>query len=417
MAGDRHLGFGRVFALLPVFILFFLFAGLTFVHAASVGKITILEGTVTVLKANRNVAAPVKMGDPVDVGDVYRSRTNGLMEITFNNRNIIRIGHNTHIQITEYVVNERRSSSVTKLYEGKIRITSGQDFIKRAAALGESKLEVHTPVVVAGIRGSTAHVAHVEGVSGTMLSVGQGYMYNPRFPDRRESIVAGMASFASSTTPPTAPVPAQQAVRQAVGIPGVSADNVVRAAIKLEAPPNDVVRGAIEGGAAVNTVVAAAVGEAPAAAAAIVSTAVQAAPDQAGSIAVAAVNAAASPAQVSTILAAVVQTQATPQDVAAVVVEAIRSNPEQAANIIAGAVAAAPNASQAITDAAQGAGVPATTIRQGVSDAANVVVPAPAPVTSPYAPPQAPPTSTTPPPPTPPTPGGGGGGGGGASPS
>jgi len=51
-------------------------------YAAPVGRITHIEGRVDVLKVGKNMAAPITLGTPVDVGDVYRAKSGSKAEIT-----------------------------------------------------------------------------------------------------------------------------------------------------------------------------------------------------------------------------------------------------------------------------------------------------------------------------------------------
>ena len=77
--------------------------------AAPVGKITHLEGRVDVLKAGRNTASPVTLGAPVDVGDIYRAKSGSKAEITFNNRNLLRIAANTRPRSKNIWSRERKT--------------------------------------------------------------------------------------------------------------------------------------------------------------------------------------------------------------------------------------------------------------------------------------------------------------------
>ncbi|MFH1148224.1 MAG: hypothetical protein V1736_11025, partial [Pseudomonadota bacterium] len=69
--------------------------------AAPVGRITYLEGRVDVLKSDQNIARPASVGGAVEVGDIYRAKSAGKAEITFVNKNILRIGARTRIEIQE----------------------------------------------------------------------------------------------------------------------------------------------------------------------------------------------------------------------------------------------------------------------------------------------------------------------------
>jgi len=56
------------------FIAFVLLFSVNISHAVLAGKVSISEGRVDVLKPGKNMVTPVKTGDPVDVGDIYRQK-------------------------------------------------------------------------------------------------------------------------------------------------------------------------------------------------------------------------------------------------------------------------------------------------------------------------------------------------------
>ena len=77
--------------------------------AAPIGKITQLTGRVDVLKTGKNMVAPVSLGAPVDIGDIYRAKTNSRAEITFINNNILKIAPATKVEIKEYMTEGNRA--------------------------------------------------------------------------------------------------------------------------------------------------------------------------------------------------------------------------------------------------------------------------------------------------------------------
>lgn len=164
--------------------------------AAPIGKVTLVTGKVDVLKSGENLATPVKLGDPVDVGDIYRAKTKSNAEITFNNKNILKIAPATRVEIKEYAADEQKSSQVINLHRGKVQAISGEDFIKKVAAATEgNRFEVHTPNAVAGIRGSNMLVGFSQGKTVVIFIAGHGYLYNPQMPQVVIPVVAGQMSF------------------------------------------------------------------------------------------------------------------------------------------------------------------------------------------------------------------------------
>ena len=165
--------------------------------AAPVGKITRVEGRVDVLKTSQRIVKSVSLGDSVDVGDIYRAKTNSRAEITFFNKNTLRIAPATRVQISEYSDDGTRSSQIMKLERGRVEARSGEEFIKKVSSFAEgNKFEVHTPNAVAGIRGSGMAVGYAQMVTGLFFSTGRGYFYNPNSVDRKVvNVTAGFVSF------------------------------------------------------------------------------------------------------------------------------------------------------------------------------------------------------------------------------
>jgi hypothetical protein len=343
-----------------VFFSFFpgLFLALPSAQAAPVGKVTLVVGSVTVLKARNKVATPVKKGDPVDLGDLYSTKGESGAEILFHNNNILRIADKTRIEIAEYTVTERRTSNIIKLPEGKVNITTGADFTRKVSlAPGDHKFEVHTPVAVAGIRGSSANIAHLyqqvrqvgqalqrgdlsaaeQGITGILVTAGQGYLINHQFPNRIQNLLANTVSFTASNIPPTTLERVMQhAVTNAMRSVGVQQQAaVIEAAYRIGIPWADVIQGAHEGGASGSTIALAVVQS-------------------------------AGHNQVSSLIAGIVQADL--QQTEDIVSAAIRANPALAADIIAGALAANPTQLDAITRAALQAGASPQSIQQGITE-------------------------------------------------
>ncbi len=178
-------------------------------YAAPVGKVTRVEGRVDVLKAGQTTVGIVSQGDNVDVGDIYRAKTGSRAEITFFNKNILRIAPATRVQISQYSDDGTRSNQVMKLDRGKVEAVSSQEFIKKVSSFAEgNKFEVHTPNAVAGIRGSGMIVGFAQMVTGLYFATGKGYFYNPGQPARIVNVNAGFVSFiVGAAGMPSRPVP------------------------------------------------------------------------------------------------------------------------------------------------------------------------------------------------------------------
>ena len=183
-----------IITFLAVFALLFITAAC--VDAAPVGKITKLEGRVDVLKAGQRSVTPVSLGGNVDVGDIYRTKTDGRAEITFFNKNILRIAPATRVQVSRYSDDGTRSNQIMKLERGRVQAISGEEFIKKVSTFAEgNKFEVHTPNAVAGIRGSGMTTGFTQMITGLFFHTGRGYFYNPLAPGRVVNVSGGFMSF------------------------------------------------------------------------------------------------------------------------------------------------------------------------------------------------------------------------------
>jgi hypothetical protein len=168
--------------------------------AAPVGKFTAVEGNVD-LTVPGAAARPVKAGDPVNVGDIVRSKSKSKCELTFGDGNVIRLAENTRIKVTEYLLAQEGRTEKIDLFRGKIR--SIVKTAKEASGLSPVKFEVHTPTAVCGVRGTDFFTYFQNGISGAIFQEGSGYGYSANQPQVVTPIVAGQSMVVTSAaTPP-----------------------------------------------------------------------------------------------------------------------------------------------------------------------------------------------------------------------
>ena len=185
-------------------IIFFFIANIAF--AAPVGKITYIEGRVDVVKVGKAVATPVSLGDPVDVGDIYRAKSQSKAEIVFINKTVLKMVQNTRVEIQEYTVERDRSIGIIKLYRGKVQAAMTPEFMRRVAAFAEgNKLEIHTPNAVAGVRGTIVGVSYEGGLTWVFCTEGSVYVFNTANPLIVIIVPAGFITSLTGEAPPTTP--------------------------------------------------------------------------------------------------------------------------------------------------------------------------------------------------------------------
>jgi hypothetical protein len=119
--------------------------------AAVVGRITQLEGRVEILKKGELPAAPAKLNDGVEPGDVLRTKSLSRVQITFVDQSIVTISPGSRLAIEEYQVDSAKGKrhAVLKLFQGlalavvsKIYQSEKPDFV----------VKTHTAIM--GVRGT-----------------------------------------------------------------------------------------------------------------------------------------------------------------------------------------------------------------------------------------------------------------------
>lgn len=175
-----------------------------------VAKVTHIEGGADVLKSGSTSANPIRLGESLNVGDVIRTKSNGRVEITFVNKNILRVAASTRVEIKEHMTRADNSFSIVKMYRGAVQAISSSNFIKRVSMSPvDNKYEVHTPTAVCGIRGSDMIVSFQGGVTSVLFVTGKGYIFNPQMHHIVVPITAGHITFIEKIdTKPPPPRPA-----------------------------------------------------------------------------------------------------------------------------------------------------------------------------------------------------------------
>jgi hypothetical protein len=130
----------------------FLITGLVATAPAEVvGRITQVEGRVDLLKGGQLPATPVKLEDPVGLGDVLRTKSLSKANITFVDNTVITISPESRIAIEEYMFDPAKGkrNAVLQLFHGmalavvsKIYKAEQPDFV----------IKTHTAIM--GVRGT-----------------------------------------------------------------------------------------------------------------------------------------------------------------------------------------------------------------------------------------------------------------------
>jgi len=131
------------------------------VSVKPIGKVVTAKGAVTIEHVNTvvvqaslgNPAASAKTGDPVYLGDVVQTGTDGIVGIAFSDGTAFNLSNNARIVLNEFVYDPKGTSNSTlfTLSKGTFTFVAGN-----VAKTGDMKID--TPVATMGIRGTTPHV-------------------------------------------------------------------------------------------------------------------------------------------------------------------------------------------------------------------------------------------------------------------
>ena len=176
--------------------------------AEPVGKFTLVEGKVDVLRGGAMPAISVKVGDPVFVKDVVRTKSGAKAEILFVDGNQIKISQRSRIDISEYSTDETKSMGIIKLPRGKVEAYVPEKVVKRITVSPKAnRFEIQTPVAVAGVRG-TGYSVYQSGNSATIYVTERvAYVFNPKFPDQVIEVHEGEIVTIYADQPATASKP------------------------------------------------------------------------------------------------------------------------------------------------------------------------------------------------------------------
>jgi hypothetical protein len=117
------------------------------------GSVTIEHVGPVLLQANVGQPGTVKVGDPVYLGDVVETGTDGHLGLTFEDGTTFTLSSAARMTLNEFVYDPKGKSNSTlfSLTKGTFTFVAG-----KVAKTGDMKID--TPVATMGIRGTTPHV-------------------------------------------------------------------------------------------------------------------------------------------------------------------------------------------------------------------------------------------------------------------
>jgi len=152
-------------------------------YAAPVGKITYLEGNVDITAGDKVRTAT--LGEPVNAGEVLRSKAKAKAEVTFLDGNVLRLAEGTRVRITNYQMGEGKTTTLDLLRGKTQNIVTG-------LAKG-AKYEVNTPTAVCGVRGTNFFTFIQNGASYFVPKENTIYGFNKNMPKDVKTVNPGNA--------------------------------------------------------------------------------------------------------------------------------------------------------------------------------------------------------------------------------
>lgn len=163
-----------------------IFISCPYVFAGEVGVITSVEGRVDVLRVNSETAAPLREGEAISVGDAIRTKSNSKAEVTFNDKSILRLAHNSRVEVKDYQLdkNNNRKTANIMLDRGKARTII-------AKMPGSADFVISTPNSQGRVKGSDIFAFYQAGNSGMLVAEGKLSVANIAHPESELIVPAG----------------------------------------------------------------------------------------------------------------------------------------------------------------------------------------------------------------------------------
>ena len=176
---------------------------------APVGFVMQMQGIVQVQPENATSWQPAAIDGGVSVGESIRTEANSAAKILLVDDTIISVAENTELHIDRMILGDlaTQERSILRQMVGQVRAQVGKAFG------GTTRLEIHTPTAIVGVRGSTMNVKVKKrrGARGwiTIAAIQDGNGFACSRSDARDCVdlKAGQASTIPQVGPPSAPGP------------------------------------------------------------------------------------------------------------------------------------------------------------------------------------------------------------------
>jgi len=151
-------------------------------HAAAVGRFTLVEGQVEVLKHGQVPAAAAKLNDGVETGDVIRTKSKAKAQVKFVDDSFLTMAPDSRIAVADFTYDaasgERRA--VLRFFKGVMHT-----LVTRVQQMQQPDFLMETHTAVLGVRGTENFTVMLPNGTWTGLISGlmEGRPTNPQFPE------------------------------------------------------------------------------------------------------------------------------------------------------------------------------------------------------------------------------------------
>jgi hypothetical protein len=115
---------------------------------ASIGKITALRGEAILLHANERI--PVRVGTTLEEHDQIQTEKNCKLQIVFEDKTVISLGHNTTFKIDAYLNDDKKPQARFSVGKGFFKSITG-----KIGKIAPKRFKIKTANATIGVRGTT----------------------------------------------------------------------------------------------------------------------------------------------------------------------------------------------------------------------------------------------------------------------
>ena len=151
-------------------------------HAAVVGRFTLVEGQVDVLKHGQIPAAAARLNDGVEPGDVIRTKSKSKAQVKFVDDSVVTMAPESRISVADYSYNAATGErhAVLRFFKGVMHT-----LVTRVQQVQQPEFLTETHTAVLGVRGTETYTALLPNGTGAYLINGllEARSNNPQIPE------------------------------------------------------------------------------------------------------------------------------------------------------------------------------------------------------------------------------------------